>query len=103
MFLIITLYYTVFFFLIQVDEVPYLLAKADAMDRLKATILNIAVFQRLMKTEDGKYQLIKSWQLVREQTIDCLNKIHALNAFVAEFGNNTLFFMVAYRHYFLRI
>ena len=75
MFLILKYYIiTVFFFFIQVDEVPYLLAKADAMDRLKATILNIAVFQRLMKTEDGKYQLIKSWQLVREQTINCLNK-----------------------------
>ncbi|XP_072041437.1 TPR repeat-containing protein DDB_G0287407-like, partial [Amphiura filiformis] len=47
-----------------VDEVPYLLAEAGELERLKATILNIDVFQRLMKTEDGKFQLMKSWQLL---------------------------------------
>ncbi|XP_072040846.1 uncharacterized protein [Amphiura filiformis] len=47
-----------------VDEVPYLLAKAGDMKRLRATVLNIAVFRRLMNSDEGKYQLIKSWQLL---------------------------------------
>ncbi len=49
---------------LQVDEMPFLLAQAGELKQLKATILNIAVFQRLMATEEGKYQLIKSWHLV---------------------------------------
>ncbi|XP_063951363.1 uncharacterized protein LOC129253865 [Lytechinus pictus] len=44
------------------DEVPYLLCQARELSRLRATILNINVFQILMKTEDGNFQLIKAWR-----------------------------------------
>ncbi|XP_022091330.1 uncharacterized protein LOC110979639 [Acanthaster planci] len=47
-----------------VEEVPHLLAHAKEFKRLQATILNVAVFERLMSTEEGKFQLIKSWQLL---------------------------------------
>ncbi|XP_038072011.1 uncharacterized protein LOC119740704 [Patiria miniata] len=47
-----------------VEEVPYLLAQAKEFKRLRATILNVAVFERLMSTEEGTFQLIKSWQLL---------------------------------------
>ncbi|XP_072039857.1 uncharacterized protein [Amphiura filiformis] len=63
-----------------VDEMPFLLGQAGELTRLKATILNIAVFQRLMKTEEGKYQLIKSWHLlggyeqVEEEYLKVLNR-----------------------------
>ncbi|XP_071484949.1 uncharacterized protein [Diadema antillarum] len=46
------------------DEVPFLLAQAGELTRLRGTILNIEVFQRLMSTEEGKFQLIKSWRLL---------------------------------------
>ena len=44
---------------------PYLLAQAGELTRLRATILNILVFQVLMKTVDGRFQLIKAWRMVR--------------------------------------
>ncbi|XP_022088563.1 uncharacterized protein LOC110978130 isoform X2 [Acanthaster planci] len=47
-----------------VEEVPHCLAHAKEFKRLRATILNIAVFERLMSTEEGKFELIKSWQLL---------------------------------------
>ena len=54
---------------LQVDEMPYLLAEAGEMKRLRAVVLNVAVFRRLMNTDEGKYQLIKSWQLVSKTVI----------------------------------
>ncbi|XP_038058559.1 uncharacterized protein LOC119729838 [Patiria miniata] len=47
-----------------VEEVPYCLSQAKEFKRLRATILNVAVFERLMSTEEGKFELIKSWQLL---------------------------------------
>ena len=43
---------------------PYLLAQAGELTRLRATILNVLVFQIFMKTEDGRFQLIKAWRMV---------------------------------------
>ncbi|KAL3870127.1 hypothetical protein ACJMK2_042738, partial [Sinanodonta woodiana] len=47
-----------------VEELPNLLLKAGEMDRLKFTISNLDVFSRLMKSEDGKFELIKAWHSV---------------------------------------
>ena len=53
---------------LQVDEMPYLLAEAGEMKKLRAIVLNVAVFSRLMSTDEGKFQLIKSWQLVSKRS-----------------------------------
>ena len=58
------MWFSLAFVFFQVDEVPYCLARAKEFERLRATILNTAVFERRMGTEDGKFQLNKSWQLV---------------------------------------
>jgi len=47
-----------------VDELPYLLSRAGDLDRLRETISNLKVFSRLVKTEDGRFDLIKAWQMV---------------------------------------
>ncbi|XP_061175870.1 uncharacterized protein LOC133184810 [Saccostrea echinata] len=52
-----------------VDELPFLLAKAGELDRLKETIGNFDVFQRLIKDEDRTFELIKSWQLLGDYTL----------------------------------
>eukprot|EP00057_Strongylocentrotus_purpuratus_P003545 XP_003726872.2 PREDICTED: TPR repeat-containing protein DDB_G0287407 [Strongylocentrotus purpuratus] len=46
------------------DEVPYLLIQARELTRLRATVLNVNVFQILMRTEDGNFQLIKAWRML---------------------------------------
>ncbi|XP_071959587.1 uncharacterized protein [Antedon mediterranea] len=46
------------------EEVPFLFSQAGDLRRLRATILNIVVFQRMMATEEGKFELIKAWQLL---------------------------------------
>ncbi|XP_030831949.1 TPR repeat-containing protein DDB_G0287407 [Strongylocentrotus purpuratus] len=62
------------------DEVPYLLIQAKELTRLKATILNVNVFQFLMKTEDGNFQLIMAWRMlggfepVEQAYLDVLSK-----------------------------
>ncbi|XP_060078987.1 uncharacterized protein LOC132558436 [Ylistrum balloti] len=47
-----------------VDELPFLLGKAGELEQLKETISDLQVFSRLAKTEDGKFELIKSWQML---------------------------------------
>ncbi|XP_077992057.1 uncharacterized protein LOC144446177 [Glandiceps talaboti] len=47
-----------------VDELPFLLAQAKGLARLRSTITDLDVFRRLMKTEEGKFDLIKSWKLL---------------------------------------
>ncbi|XP_041454385.1 uncharacterized protein LOC121407396 [Lytechinus variegatus] len=62
------------------DEVPYLLIQAKELTRLKATILNVNIFQFLMKTEDGNFQLIMAWRMlggfepVEQAYLDVLSK-----------------------------
>ncbi|XP_033109971.1 uncharacterized protein LOC117111194 [Anneissia japonica] len=46
------------------EELPFLLSQAGDLKRLRATILNVAVFQKMMATEEGKFELIKAWQLL---------------------------------------
>lgn len=46
------------------DELPFLLAKAGELERLKAAISDLSVFQRMSQEEDRKFELIKSWQIV---------------------------------------
>ncbi|XP_033109970.1 uncharacterized protein LOC117111193 [Anneissia japonica] len=46
------------------EEVPFLLSQAGDLKRLRATILNVAVFQKMMATEEGKFEMIKAWQLL---------------------------------------
>lgn len=48
----------------QVDELPFLLARAGELDRLKTTISDLEVFRRLAKSEDGRFDLIKYWKMV---------------------------------------
>ncbi|XP_071959589.1 uncharacterized protein [Antedon mediterranea] len=63
------------------EEVPFLFSQAGDLRRLRATILNIAVFQRMMATEEGKFELIKAWQLlggyeqVEQAYLDTLAKV----------------------------
>ncbi|XP_078619476.1 uncharacterized protein LOC144886633 isoform X1 [Branchiostoma floridae x Branchiostoma japonicum] len=47
-----------------VDELPFLLSKAGEMDRLRATITNLRIFQRMMKSVEGTFNLMKYWQQV---------------------------------------
>ncbi|XP_033745872.1 LOW QUALITY PROTEIN: uncharacterized protein LOC117331312 [Pecten maximus] len=51
-----------------VDELPFLLGKAGELERLKETISDLKVFSRLARTEDGKFELTKSWQLLGDYT-----------------------------------
>ena len=46
------------------DELPTLLAKAGALDRLKETITDLQVFHRLSHTEEGTFDLIRFWKQV---------------------------------------
>ena len=46
------------------DELPFLLAKSGELERLKTTISNLKVFQRLSQDEDREFELIESWQIV---------------------------------------
>ncbi len=48
----------------QAEELPSLLNKAGEMERLKSTITKLDIFKRLAKSEDGKFELIKVWQVV---------------------------------------
>ncbi|KAL5013818.1 hypothetical protein ScPMuIL_008088 [Solemya velum] len=47
-----------------VDELPFLLAKAGELIQLRQTISNLDVFSRLVRSEEGKFDLIKSWNLL---------------------------------------
>ncbi|XP_019626894.1 PREDICTED: uncharacterized protein LOC109471895 isoform X3 [Branchiostoma belcheri] len=47
-----------------VDELPFLLSKAGEMDRLRTTITNLRIFQRMMKSVEGTFNLMKYWQQV---------------------------------------
>jgi len=51
----------------QVDELPTLLSKAGAMERLEETITDLEVFRRLTLTEEGKFDLIKFWNQVKNK------------------------------------
>ena len=55
------------------DELPFLLANAGELEQLKETISDLNVFHRLVKTEDGKFDLMKSWQLVCLLPLKCLS------------------------------
>nr|XP_006817896.1 PREDICTED: uncharacterized protein LOC100371827 [Saccoglossus kowalevskii] len=50
------------------DELPYLLAKAGDLTKLRTVITKHDIFRRLMKTEEGKFDLIKWWQLLGDYT-----------------------------------
>ncbi|CAH1253937.1 TEP1 [Branchiostoma lanceolatum] len=47
-----------------VDELPFLLSKAGEMERLRTTITNLQIFQRMMKSVEGTFNLMKCWQQV---------------------------------------
>ncbi|XP_070541009.1 uncharacterized protein [Ptychodera flava] len=47
-----------------VDELPFLWAQANELERLRSTITDLEVFRRLMKNEEGKFQLVKSWKIL---------------------------------------
>ena len=48
----------------QAEELPYLLQKCGDLDKLKTVISDVDIFTLLSKTEDGRFELIKAWQLV---------------------------------------
>lgn len=48
----------------QVEELPFLLMKCGDRDRLKETVTDLEVFARLVKSEEGTYELIKAWKFV---------------------------------------
>jgi hypothetical protein len=51
-------------FSLQVDELPFLLSRCGENERLKATLSDLRVFSRLVKKEEGMFDLIKYWQKV---------------------------------------
>ncbi|KAJ8300745.1 hypothetical protein KUTeg_022264 [Tegillarca granosa] len=51
-----------------VDELPFLLARAGDLERLRKTISNLDVFKIMVKSEDGMFELIKSWKLLGDFT-----------------------------------
>ena len=50
---------------------PFLLTHAGEMDKLKASISDLSMFRYLVKTEEGKFDLIKAWTVVGY----CVNNI----------------------------
>ncbi|KAK3101549.1 hypothetical protein FSP39_004391 [Pinctada imbricata] len=52
-----------------VDELPFLLARAGELDRLKELITKFEVFRSMAKTEEGKFELIKAWQLLGDYSL----------------------------------
>ena len=48
------------------DELPFLLSKSRELDQLKVVISDLEVFRCLVKSEDGKFDLIKYWQQLGE-------------------------------------
>ena len=48
----------------QVEELPFLLARCQELDRLKKVISDLDVFYRLSESEDGTFELIKAWKTV---------------------------------------
>ncbi|ELU12330.1 hypothetical protein CAPTEDRAFT_96933 [Capitella teleta] len=46
------------------DELPFLLSRCANFTRLKSTLSDLCLFSRLIKTEEGKFDLIKYWQML---------------------------------------
>ena len=51
-------------FFYQVEELPFLLTRANELDRLKTTVSDLDVFFRLSDNEDGIFELVKAWKTV---------------------------------------
>lgn len=45
-------------------ELPYSLAKAGEKEKLHKCLCDLGLFQRLIKSEEGKFELIKFWQML---------------------------------------
>ncbi|CAI9733594.1 Hypothetical predicted protein [Octopus vulgaris] len=48
---------------VEAEELPFLLYEAGEMESLKETLSDLNLFQQLMATEQGKYDLIHYWKL----------------------------------------
>lgn len=45
-------------------ELPYLYAKSDDLNKLHECLCDLELFQHLVKSEDGKFELIRFWKLL---------------------------------------
>ncbi|XP_071175248.1 uncharacterized protein [Mytilus edulis] len=45
-----------------VEELPFLLTRANELERLKTTVSDLDVFYRLSDNEDGIFELVKAWK-----------------------------------------
>lgn len=48
----------------QVEELPFLLMKANEKERLKACVSDLENFTRMANNEDGIFELVKAWRFV---------------------------------------